>query len=74
MSMDIIIFIFTHTCPHTKEILSFFLTHTLQIIYIGKCLHVKKITYVEKLFDLKKDYCENLFMLKKLLDLKIFLD
>lgn len=67
MSMDIIIFIFTHTCLHTKEILSFFLTHTLQIIYIGKCLHDKKITYVEKLLDLKMDYCENLFMLKNYL-------
>jgi len=57
----------THMSPHKNlKIHSF--SCTLQIIYIGKCLHV------EKLLDLKMDCCENLFILKKLFDLKNFLD
>jgi len=66
--MDIIIFIFTHTHVSTLKKKNHSFSHTLQIIYIGKCLHV------EKLLDLKMDCCEKKFILKKLLDLKIFLD
>jgi hypothetical protein len=72
--MDIITLVFIHTCLHTKKILSFLLTHTLQTIYIGKCFRVEKITYVEKLLHLKMDCCENLLVPEKLFDLKFFLD